>query len=1815
MDVNQVASFASFISEDSVRSRIDLPATSCGKKDLGCFIDGNNVTDESIHQIVFFATAASLYSITVEIDGIIMARSPFFFSVLPDELSVKSSNMEGGGCKGGIVGYLATFDIFARDFYGNKLSVGGATWIVTIEYEDGTESDIVPEDINSGIYPVKYFISKVSAKAILSVKSPIDSSFVHLSNSPIFVNFIMDDYYTIPTVSILSGFISRIRAGSDATFTVSARNFLGHDRCTGNETVSAILKLLSSASSTDLRRNISSTVFLNISDLQNGKYRGSLSITLAGTYQLVVTLNGNHIRGSPWAIRVVPGKSSSRRSKIKPSTASDLGSIAGRFRRFLVQSIDSYGNSQVYDEFYGPDLVIATMTGASTIYCSVFDNKDSTYSISYTATAAGMYQLSIQLYPASDARLSNFSALTIDSPLSSSNLVRTFSVRVLAGDVNPKSFSVIRDGLEFIQAGATATIAVIPRDQFGNIVDSSGLKISSTLLVSPNGPDSTPIPFKVDSSAEKFTYVLDVAVTKSGYYVVAVMLDSDEISESPLDFTVSSGPVETRNCSLDSNTFKNVFYTGKENRFLLRTYDRYVNAYTVGQKAFSAMLSGPQNARGLVTDNFDGTYNILLPAVQTLGVYRLSVERQQVHIRGSPFSVEAKPGDFDSLKTTVSFSGDPVVAGTRRTLYIYARDSAGNQLTLGGEKFSLVTRDVLQIGEIVTDNQNGVYNAGVSTTIAGQYLLQVTWSGYLLNGGSILVSVVAAEAIASQSIAFGSGLDDTQLVAGYSASINAKAIDVYGNVDLSWSNVFNINITNHLGLISWNSSHDASFIRDFGVYALIYVLTKSGSYSVQVSLKSVSGVGDGTVAQARKIIIAADTQSFASKVFPPEKNCTPSSTVSCALKLIARDQFFNDVEEDGDIFIAKLLRREEGQDSAITVGKVTGTGGPNYNVQFKVTASGTYRLLVSRYFTSISGSNIILTVLPGPVSPQHCTTSGSGLNGAVPDVKSVFSVIVRDEFGNRIGSNALSLNLNINPAAVSEVAYVGLGEYTVSWTPFTSGKHIISLMTYSALHVAHSPFQVVAINKTFLRRGLGTEISASFCTTTGMLSYIVAGQHSSFSVQPRNIKQQLVVDVNLLSNSKFVVQIDGHRCQDCPMNDTLASVVCCIDQASIINSYVITVEYTLRLAGRRQIDIYQNLFDNNVESHPILNSPFSILVIPGELDLKKSGFPLMVLSSGKRVALGSVRAGTEISILFQMRDSFENAVGEAGFDNIGAFVQGLFPTVIQMTNNHDGTATLIFAQKNAYPSYALVAEYKKIPLNGFPLVFAVVPGVVSATDCVAFTYDVSNDNILKSAQLFVAGQSVNLFVSGSDQYGNKINSTDESFQAIVSGPKRIYLPTNLGSSGFYTANLTDVVKLAGTYTIDIVYASVEIKNSPLTMVVVPDRVLPSACYASGIGSIFSTATVLTRFTLVARDRFNNVVTNVGNKFNIVLISHALEDNAFPAYFKADQRCSGQFHCHNESLTVTVKGTYDAASSIGQYVAMMPAVYVLSIAYDGSPIHRSDSASCCNASECTSCVNIALAAAPAPIRAVFSNSGTLTSSVTWRRIYCTLLRVYIFVSAGGMIFVTFDSITDKSGLTGRFNCSLLIEAKSLALLSGAAEDPQCTFVNPTVLSISLCSGASVRVNDKITLSSVTGRGLRQQTACLNNARIIGLEKRICFITSQVTSSSVRVDRPVDPVSPVAILKGPSLLGVCDDLVLDASSSYGSAGRQLQFYFGLLPGSANDDSVRALILRASRPPYHANKITIPAKALLDETNYTFLVCTLCRLDAYIFVLWDV
>ena len=64
------------------------------------------------------------------------------------------------------------------------------------------------------------------------------------------------------------------------------------------------------------------------------------------------------------------------------------------------------------------------------------------------------------------------------------------------------------------------------------------------------------------------------------------------------------------------------------------------------------------------------------------------------------------------------------------------------------------------------------------------------------------------------------------------------------------------------------------------------------------------------------------------------------------------------------------------------------------------------------------------------------------------------------------------------------------------------------------------------------------------------------------------------------------------------------------------------------------------------------------------------------------------------------------------------------------------------------------------------------------------------------------------------------------------------------------------------------------------------------------------------------------------------------------------------------------------------------------------------------------------------------------------------------------------------------------------------------------------------------------------------------------TSSFTAGSVRVRLPDTKPSTTAIIEGPSQIGTCDVLTLDARSSTGSAGRDLRFRWGVLPGGVSD-----------------------------------------------------
>ena len=69
-------------------------------------------------------------------------------------------------------------------------------------------------------------------------------------------------------------------------------------------------------------------------------------------------------------------------------------------------------------------------------------------------------------------------------------------------------------------------------------------------------------------------------------------------------------------------------------------------------------------------------------------------------------------------------------------------------------------------------------------------------------------------------------------------------------------------------------------------------------------------------------------------------------------------------------------------------------------------------------------------------------------------------------------------------------------------------------------------------------------------------------------------------------------------------------------------------------------------------------------------------------------------------------------------------------------------------------------------------------------------------------------------------------------------------------------------------------------------------------------------------------------------------------------------------------------------------------------------------------------------------------------------------------------------------------------------------------------------------------------------------------------------------------------------MCDDYVIDLSGSYGTAGRQLNFYFGIYPNVPNEHVISEMLVRYSEVGT-VNLLTIPGELLAPDVTYQFVV----------------
>jgi len=180
-----------------------------------------------------------------------------------------------------------------------------------------------------------------------------------------------------------------------------------------------------------------------------------------------------------------------------------------------------------------------------------------------------------------------------------------------------------------------------------------------------------------------------------------------------------------------------------DNPFTIHSVNCNGDPLTVGGCTFDVTLSGPQNAKGTVKDNGDGTYSANY-RVDKPGDYKVAVvitgqkgieelpkdhPGWNQHIKDSPFSVNvAGPSATHSVASGPGVEGARV--GKDAPFKIKSHDDHGNPVKTGGAPFKAVVSGPENIGNVaLVDNDDGTYDGSYVATKPGKYKVDITLDG------------------------------------------------------------------------------------------------------------------------------------------------------------------------------------------------------------------------------------------------------------------------------------------------------------------------------------------------------------------------------------------------------------------------------------------------------------------------------------------------------------------------------------------------------------------------------------------------------------------------------------------------------------------------------------------------------------------------------------------------------------------------------------------------------------------------------------------------------------------------------------------------------------------------------------------------------------------------------------------------------------------------------------------------------------------------------------------------------------------------------
>ena len=695
-------------------------------------------TADGAYSVTYRTVAAGQYKLSVTINGVHIAGSPFATTVQPGGTCAAKSTVSGAGAQSATAGAETKLGLHAVDCYGNFQTAGGDPFVVTMRRPGVAPLSADVLDASNGAYTVTY---NATVAGLWQLHATAGS--VHVLGSPFNVLVSPGPTSAFASIAVGEG-TSKAAIGEPTIVVLRTKDLWGNDRGVGGDRVSATLT----------QGATSSVVHASVRDTADGSYTLRYTLTLTSwqtDYLMAVRVNNVSLGGSPFRVKPVPGP-----TVCDESLSVELPTcIAGAVSESPIFAKDRLGNqrSSGGDVFTASLELLASPGGNESV--QVGDNGDGTYKAMWVVTRAATHRLWIA---------------GSCGPIKGS----PYPVECKPAALSVSHSQLAGKGAAEGVAGEKTLFAVRGRDVFDNVL-LEGKYTWGASLGSPSASWAITQHTAELGEASHGLYNLSYNVTKAGTYELVVgaadafgvVNASAQVQGSPSMVTVRAGPLSGRRSRVFGPTAANggaegepasahdgawVEGAGRPVRLWIEARDAYDNAHETaltpapfrisvhpkhGASSRSLLLPPAAVVRA-ASRGGQGAYtaDLVLPAT---GEYLVKVAAELAEgqtgeggeLLGSPYPLRIVAGPTSAPRCTAEgggLSSSEARVGALQFVYITARDMHGNARPAGGDRFALVLDGPNQTklaASSMVDYANGSYVGSYLATVAGNYSVSV----------------------------------------------------------------------------------------------------------------------------------------------------------------------------------------------------------------------------------------------------------------------------------------------------------------------------------------------------------------------------------------------------------------------------------------------------------------------------------------------------------------------------------------------------------------------------------------------------------------------------------------------------------------------------------------------------------------------------------------------------------------------------------------------------------------------------------------------------------------------------------------------------------------------------------------------------------------------------------------------------------------------------------------------------------------------------------------------------------------------------------